>query len=63
MVHTGRMLNVPRLLGLPVRQIIEQSAAAGFDVQIVGSGVAREQLPVPGASVPEGTQIVVRCGR
>jgi len=58
-----KRLQVPSLIGLPVRKVIEQAAAAGLDVQISGSGTVREQAPAPGAMVAPGTQIVVRCGR
>jgi cell division protein FtsI (penicillin-binding protein 3) len=56
-------LRVPSLLGLPVRKVIEQAAAAGLEVQINGSGNVREQAPAPGTMVAPGTQVVVRCGR
>jgi cell division protein FtsI (penicillin-binding protein 3) len=56
-------LRVPSLIGLPVRKVIEQAAAAGLEVQIVGSGTARQQAPDPGAMVPAGTKIVVRCSK
>ncbi|MGA3134493.1 MAG: penicillin-binding transpeptidase domain-containing protein [Terracidiphilus sp.] len=58
-----KRLQVPSLIGLPVRKVIEQAAAAGLEVQISGSGTVREQAPAPGAMVAPGTQIVVRCGR
>jgi cell division protein FtsI (penicillin-binding protein 3) len=56
-------IRVPSLIGLPVRQVIEQAAAAGLEVQIVGNGTSRQQAPDPGAMVPPGTKIVVRCGK
>ncbi len=56
-------LRVPSLVGLPVRQVIEQAAAAGLEVQIIGNGTSRQQAPDPGVMVPPGTKIVVRCGR
>ena len=59
----GKKLQVPSLIGLTVRKVIEQAAAAGLDVQINGSGVVREQAPAPGTMVAPGTRIVVRCGR
>ncbi len=62
-ISDGKQLKVPSLVGLPVRKVIEAAAAAGLDVQITGSGTAREQAPSPGALVPPGTRIVVRCGR
>jgi cell division protein FtsI (penicillin-binding protein 3) len=62
-ISDGKKFTVPSLVGLPVRKVIETAAAAGLDVQIVGSGTAREQAPAPGTQVPTGTRIVVRCGR
>jgi cell division protein FtsI (penicillin-binding protein 3) len=62
-IDNGRRMRVPSLLGLPVRKVIEQAAAAGLQVQIVGNGTARQQAPDPGAWVAPGTRIVVRCGR
>ncbi len=62
-VPTTRMLQVPSLVGMPVRKVIEQAAAAGLVVEITGSGTAREQAPAPGAMVPPGTKIVVRATR
>jgi cell division protein FtsI (penicillin-binding protein 3) len=63
MVNDGKRLRVPSLIGLPVRKVIEQSAAAGLEVQITGNGTVREQAPAAGSMVVPGTQIVVRCGR
>jgi len=62
-IADGKTLRVPSLIGLPVRKVIEQAAAAGLEVQITGSGMVREQAPAPGAMVAPGTKIVVRCGR
>jgi cell division protein FtsI (penicillin-binding protein 3) len=56
-------LRVPSLLGLSVRQVIEEAGSAGLEVEIDGSGTAREQVPAPGAMVAPGTKIVVRCAR
>jgi cell division protein FtsI (penicillin-binding protein 3) len=62
-VGVGRRLQVPSLIGLPVRKVVELAAAAGLEVQISGNGTVREQAPAPGTMVAPGTQIVVRCGR
>ena len=62
-VSDARKLKVPSLVGLPVRQVIVQAAAAGLGVQISGSGTVRAQAPVAGTLVAAGTQIAVRCGR
>jgi cell division protein FtsI (penicillin-binding protein 3) len=56
-------IHVPSLVGLPIRQVIEQAAGTGLQVQIVGNGTCRQQAPEPGSMVPPGTKIVVRCGR
>jgi cell division protein FtsI (penicillin-binding protein 3) len=59
----GKKLQVPSLIGLTVRKVIEQAAAAGLEVQVSGTGTVREQAPAPGTMVAPGTKIVVRCGR
>jgi cell division protein FtsI (penicillin-binding protein 3) len=62
-ISDGRKLTVPSLVGLPMRKVIEAAAAAGLDVEVRGSGIAREQAPAPGTQVPRGTKIVVKCER
>ena len=62
-VVSAKMVQVPTLTGLPVRNVIEQAGSAGFDVEITGNGTAREQMPAAGAMVPAGTKIVVRFTR
>ena len=62
-ISDGKKLSVPSLVGLPIRNVIEMTAAAGLQVQITGSGTVREQAPAPGTQVPSGTKIIVRCGR
>lgn len=59
----SKRLQVPSLVGLPVRKVIEQAAAAGFEVKISGSGTAKEQAPPAGSMVAPGTKIVVKCAR
>ena len=56
-------VRVPSLLGLPIRKVIENAAASGLQVEIMGNGTCRQQAPDPGAMVPPNTKIVVRCGR
>jgi cell division protein FtsI (penicillin-binding protein 3) len=55
-------VRVPSLAGLPIRRVIEQTAIAGLQVQIVGNGTCRQQVPDAGAMVSPNTKIVVRCG-
>jgi len=63
MVSEEKRLQVPSLIGLSIRKVIEQAAAAGLEVHISGNGTVREQAPAAGTMVAPGTQIVVRCGR
>jgi cell division protein FtsI (penicillin-binding protein 3) len=51
---------VPSFMGRSLREVVVQASAAGLGVQVVGSGVAREQAPAAGTMVPAGTEIVVR---
>ena len=60
-ISDAGQIRVPSLTGLTVRQVIEQTAGAGLEVDIVGNGIAREQAPAPGSMVHPGTKIVVRC--
>lgn len=56
-------VKVPSLIGLPVRQVVEQVAVAGLNLQVTGRGLVRSQEPVAGSQVQPGTQIVVHCAR
>jgi cell division protein FtsI (penicillin-binding protein 3) len=56
-------IEVPSFLGKSLRVAIEAAEDAGLDLDAVGSGVAREQSPQPGARVPAGARITVRFGR
>ncbi len=62
-VADAGQLRVPSLVGLSVRQVIEQAGSAGLEVEIAGDGIVRAQAPMAGALVAPGTKIVVRCER
>jgi cell division protein FtsI (penicillin-binding protein 3) len=62
-VDAGHRVGVPSFLGEPLRVAVETAATSGLALQIVGSGIAREQVPAPGSEVPPGTEIVVRFTR
>ncbi len=59
----GKAVKVPALVGMPVRQVVEQVAMAGLNLQVVGRGLVRSQEPAAGATVQPGTQVVVHCAR
>jgi cell division protein FtsI (penicillin-binding protein 3) len=56
-------VQVPSLVGMPMRRVIEQAGSSGLQVEISGSGTVREQAPAPGTMVAPGTRIVVRGNR
>ena len=56
-------IEVPSFLGKNLRSAIEVAQDVGLDLDAVGSGVAREQSPQPGAHVAAGSRIVVRFSR
>jgi cell division protein FtsI (penicillin-binding protein 3) len=62
-VNAGKRVAVPSLVGQPVRNVIEQAGGVGLGVQVLGTGIAREQAPAAGTMVPTGTEIVVRFTR
>lgn len=62
-VDAGARVPVPSFDGASLRGVVERADAAGLRVQLVGSGLAREQIPAAGTMVPTGTEIVVRFSR
>jgi cell division protein FtsI (penicillin-binding protein 3) len=54
---------VPNFQGKTVRNVIEQAAAMGIPVEFTGSGIARAQVPEPGAILPSGRFVRVRFSR
>jgi len=54
---------VPSFVGKTVRSAIELAQDTGLDLDAVGSGVGREQLPAPGTRVVTGSKVTVRFGR
>ena len=54
---------VPSFLGKSVRAAVEAAQDASLDLDAIGSGVAREQSPLPGSHVAAGSRVTVRFGR
>lgn len=50
----------PNFLGSTVRAVTAQAVTRNLKVQLIGSGVAFEQFPPPGATIPEDTVITVK---
>ena len=56
-------IEVPSFIGKSVRSAIETAQDSGLELNPIGSGIAREQSPAPGAHVAAGARIVVKFGR
>ena len=54
---------VPSLLGKSVRSAVEIAEQSGLELDAIGSGLAQQQSPAPGAHVGVGTTVVVKFGR
>jgi len=54
---------VPSFLGKSVRSSIEMAQDSGLELNVVGSGKALDQSPLPGSHVASGARITVRFGR
>ena len=54
---------VPSFAGKSVRAAVELAQSTGLDLEVVGSGVAQNQMPLAGAHVQNGARITVRFGR
>ncbi len=51
--------SAPNFLGKTVRAALEQSLDLGVPVEVVGSGVARQQAPLPGSPLNPGERVRV----
>jgi cell division protein FtsI (penicillin-binding protein 3) len=58
-VESGGLV-VPSLIGKPVRAAVEMAQDAGFEIDVIGDGVAREQMPAPGVRIAPGGRVAVR---
>jgi cell division protein FtsI (penicillin-binding protein 3) len=55
-------IEVPSFIGKTVRRTIEAAQDAGIELEVVGSGVARQQNPAAGTHVPSGSRVTVQFG-
>jgi len=62
-VTLGGGVLVPSMLGKPVRAALEIAQESGIDIEIIGSGVAREQSPPAGTRIAAGARVAVRFSR
>jgi cell division protein FtsI (penicillin-binding protein 3) len=56
-------IEVPSFIGKSVRSSLELAQDSGLELNLIGSGLAREQSPAPGTHVTAGSRVVVKFGR
>jgi len=56
-------IEVPSFVGKTVRGAVEAAQDAGLELEVVGSGLARQQSPAAGAHVAAGSRVTVQFGR
>jgi cell division protein FtsI (penicillin-binding protein 3) len=56
-------IEVPTFVGKTFRGAVEAAQDAGLQLEVVGSGIAREQNPPAGTHVPAGSRVSVQFGR
>jgi cell division protein FtsI (penicillin-binding protein 3) len=62
-LDVGGGRTVPSFLGKSLRSAIETAQSSGVELDVIGSGTAREQSPSPGTPMPAGGRVAVRFGR
>jgi cell division protein FtsI (penicillin-binding protein 3) len=54
---------VPSFVGKPLREVVELAQQSGVELDVIGSGVAKEQAPLAGTRIPAGAHVAVRFAR
>lgn len=62
-LDVGGGVVVPDFRGKALRSALEEAQSAGIELEVIGSGVGREQSPAPGARIAQGGRVNVRFGR
>ncbi len=62
-IAEGSGIPAPQLLGKTVRDVTEECLKMGLTPVLVGTGIATEQSPEPGATIRRGNQITVQFAR
>ncbi len=58
----GEGISAPNLVGKTVREVTEDCLRLGLNPVLVGTGIASDQFPAPGATIRRGGQIRVQFG-
>jgi len=62
-VDEGPLVTVPSFSGKPVRVVARECQEQGFDLGVLGSGLAVEQNPSAGTQAHAGARVIVRFAR
>ena len=62
-IAEGDGVPAPQLLGKTVREVTEECLKIGLTPVLVGTGIATEQSPEPGATIRRGNRITVQFAR
>jgi cell division protein FtsI (penicillin-binding protein 3) len=59
----GNQSKVPDFSGMSLRAVLEESSAAGLEVEVDGSGLARSQVPSPGTDLRPHARVRVQFAK
>jgi cell division protein FtsI/penicillin-binding protein 2 len=62
-IAEGSGIPAPQLLGKTVRDVTQECLKMGLTPVLVGTGIATEQFPEPGATIRRGSRITVQFAR
>ncbi len=62
-LELGASSVVPSFLGKPLREVVEEAQQDGIEVDVLGSGIARQQNPLPGSHLTPGGHVAVHFSR
>jgi cell division protein FtsI (penicillin-binding protein 3) len=60
MIDVDSEIVVPSFVGKTLRAAVETAQQSGLEINAIGSGIAREQVPAPGSPLPAGQRVTVR---
>ncbi len=60
-LRAKQQMRMPQLVGLSLRQALQQLSLLGIDAHVVGNGRVTQQHPAPGAAISSSTRCELRC--
>jgi len=62
-LNLGSGIAVPSFMGKSLRSVVEEAQQSGLELNVLGSGIARQQSPAPGSHLLTGQRVTVRFSR